>query len=192
MNDNDNNNNNNNDNNNNNSISRRKFLNNLGFGVAGTIAGGVVATSVIGLTTTSENKTTTITMPESGHMSQTLLIMAKDIYPHEIVENKYYQKIVDDLAIQETKLIGEGVAMLDLLSIEKLGKPFIKVGYEPDRIRILRSIEENAFFIKVRTALMYGLYDNKDLYHLFGYQGSSWDKGGYLNRGLNDLDWLDE
>jgi hypothetical protein len=174
--------------NNNGSISRRKFLNSVGCGVAGT----VVATTMIGCTTASENKSNMITMPESGHMSETLLIMAKDIYPHDIVQNKYYQKIVDDLAKQEKKLIGEGVAMLDQLSVEKLGQPFIKVGYEPDRIRILRSIEDNPFFIKVRTSLMFGLYDNKELFHLFGYQGSSWEEGGYKNRGLNELDWLDD
>jgi hypothetical protein len=173
--------------NNNNSISRRKFLNSVGVGVAGT----VVATTLGGLkaTTASENK---ISMPASGHISQTLLIMAKDIYPHEIVENKYYQKIVDDLAKQEKILIGEGVAMLDKLCIDKLGQFFVEVGYEPDRVRILRSIEDNPFFIKVRTALMFGIYDNKDLFHLFGYQGSSWEKGGYINRGLNELDWLND
>lgn len=176
--------------NNNNSISRRKFLNSVGAGVAGT----VVATTLVGCTATAattaaENK---ISMPESSHISQTLLIMAKDIYPHEIVENKYYQKIVDDLAQQEKTLIGEGVAMLDKLSTEKLGQPFMNVGYEPDRIRILRSIEENPFFIKVRTALMFGIYDNKELFHLFGYQGSSWEKGGYINRGLDELDWLND
>lgn len=172
---------------NNNSISRRKFLNSVGAGVAGT----VVATTLVGCTTTvaAENK---ISIPESGHISQTLLIMAKDIYPHEIVETKYYQKIVDDLAKQEKMLIGEGVAMLDKLSTERLGQPFMNVGYEPDRIRVLRSIEDNPFFIKVRTALMFGIYDNEELFHLFGYQGSSWEKGGYINRGLNELDWLDD
>lgn len=170
------------------SISRRKFLGSVGCGVAGT----VVATTMIGCTTASENKASIISMPESGHISQTLLVMAKDIYPHEMIENKYYQKIVDDLAKQEQKLIGEGVAILDQLSVEKLGQPFMKVGYEPDRIRILRSIEDNPFFIKIRGALMFGIYDNKDLFHLFGYQGSSWEKGGYKNRGLNELDWLND
>ena len=173
---------------NNNEISRRKFLNNVGVGVAGT----VVATTIVSCGATAKTKATAIAMPESGHLSATLLRMAKDIYPHDIVDNKYYQKIVDDLAKQEPKLIGEGIVMLDKLSVERLGQPFVKVGYEPDRIRVLRSIEENAFFVKVRTALMFGLYDNDELFHLFGYQGSSWEKGGYVNRGLNELDWLND
>ncbi|AAZ25461.1 MULTISPECIES: transcriptional initiation protein Tat [Colwellia] len=170
------------------SISRRKFLGSVGCGVAGT----VVATTMIGCAKASESEASSISMPDSGHISQTMLKLAKDIYPHEMLENKYYQKIVDDLAKQEKKLIGEGIAMLDQLSIEKLGQPFLNVGYEPDRIRVLRSIEDNPFFIKVRTALMFGIYDNKDLFHLFGYQGSSWEKGGYIDRGLNELDWLND
>ena len=93
----------------NSSISRRKFLGSVGCGVAGT----VVATSMIGCATASAAPASMISMPESSYISQTLLIMAKDIYPHEMIENKYYQKIVDDLAKQEKKRIGEGVAMLD-------------------------------------------------------------------------------
>tara|TARA_R110002050_G_scaffold219867_3_gene355746 strand:- start:96 stop:626 length:531 start_codon:yes stop_codon:yes gene_type:complete len=172
----------------NNFISRRNFLNKIGSGVAGT----VIASTLVSCSTSSDNTVKTITMPESDYVSHTMLVMAKDIYPHDIVENKYYQKIVDDLANQEKTLIGEGIVMLDQLSVEKLGQPFAKVGYEPDRIRILRSIEDSPFFIKVRTALMFGLYDNKELFHLFGYQGSSWEKGGYINRGLNELDWLND
>ena len=37
---------------------------------------------------------------------------------------------------------------------------------------------------------MFGLYDNKTLFPLFGYEGSSWEKGGYVNRGFDDIDWL--
>ena len=27
---------------------------------------------------------------------------------------------------------------------------------------------------------------------VLGYEGASFDKGGYINRGFNDLDWLPE
>ena len=27
---------------------------------------------------------------------------------------------------------------------------------------------------------------------MLGYEGTSFDKGGYVNRGFNDLDWLPE
>jgi hypothetical protein len=34
------------------------------------------------------------------------------------------------------------------------------------------------------------LYNQKDLWTKFGYEGSSADKGGYINRGFNDIDWV--
>ncbi|MFT5235574.1 MAG: hypothetical protein ACI90A_000937 [Shewanella sp.] len=173
--------------NNDHSTSRRKFLKNTGIGVAGTI---VASTFSVAESVAEEAKK--ISLPDSPHVSKTLLKMAKDIYPHDMIHNKYYQKIVDDLAKQQKVLIGEGVAMLDEQSIAKLGSPFLQISYEPDRVRLLRSIEETTFFIKIRTALMFGLYDNPELFPLFGYQGSSVEKGGYLNRGLNELDWLSE
>jgi len=34
------------------------------------------------------------------------------------------------------------------------------------------------------------LYDDREVWNLLGYEGPSYDKGGYLNRGFDDLDWL--
>ena len=37
---------------------------------------------------------------------------------------------------------------------------------------------------------MVALYDDHEVWDLLGYEGSSFDKGGYLHRGFDDLDWL--
>jgi hypothetical protein len=37
-----------------------------------------------------------------------------------------------------------------------------------------------------------GLYSQPDIWPYFGYEGPSNDKGGYVNRGFDDIDWLDE
>jgi hypothetical protein len=34
------------------------------------------------------------------------------------------------------------------------------------------------------------LYDDAEVWDLLGYEGASFDKGGYLHRGFDDLDWL--
>ena len=34
------------------------------------------------------------------------------------------------------------------------------------------------------------LYDDHEVWDLLGYEGSSFEKGGYLHRGFDDLDWL--
>ncbi len=42
----------------------------------------------------------------------------------------------------------------------------------------------------MRANLIVGLYNQKELWPIFGYEGASFDKGGYLERGFDDIDWL--
>ena len=48
------------------------------------------------------------------------------------------------------------------------------------------------FFQKVRGTLVVGIYNNPEVWPLFGYEGESASKGGYINRGFDDIDWLDQ
>jgi len=34
------------------------------------------------------------------------------------------------------------------------------------------------------------LYNDQEVWDTLGYEGPSFDKGGYIGRGFNDLDWL--
>ena len=56
----------------------------------------------------------------------------------------------------------------------------------------LKSIEGSAFFNHVRGTSVVTLYNDKEVWDILGYEGASFDKGGYINRGFNDLDWLPE
>ena len=58
------------------------------------------------------------------------------------------------------------------------------------RVALLKAIETDGFFQKVRGNLVTGLYNNKEVWPLFGYEGASADQGGYIDRGFNDIDWL--
>jgi hypothetical protein len=49
-----------------------------------------------------------------------------------------------------------------------------------------------AFFQGVRAQVITTLYDDREVWKLLGYEGPSFDKGGYIERGFNDLDWLPE
>jgi len=42
----------------------------------------------------------------------------------------------------------------------------------------------------VRGQCITSLYDNDMAYKVFGYPGASFDKGGYITRGFQDLKWL--
>ena len=58
--------------------------------------------------------------------------------------------------------------------------------------KVLKRIEGTDFFGFIRRTTVLNLYDDPAVWEALGYEGSSFDKGGYINRGFNDLDWLPE
>jgi hypothetical protein len=56
--------------------------------------------------------------------------------------------------------------------------------------KLLREIEEAEFFKLVRAVTVVALYDDHEVWELLGYEGASFDRGGYVERGFDDLDWL--
>ena len=54
----------------------------------------------------------------------------------------------------------------------------------------LKSIEGSGFFSLVHGSTVTGLYTDSEVHQILGYEGASFDKGGYINRGFNDLNWL--
>lgn len=55
---------------------------------------------------------------------------------------------------------------------------------------ILRNVGDDAFFVRIRSTAVVALYDDSEVWGLLGYEGSSFEHGGYVNRGFDDLDWL--
>ena len=58
------------------------------------------------------------------------------------------------------------------------------------RVAILRDIETTPFFQAVRGDLVVSLYNQKEIWPIFGYEGESYSKGGYIERGFDDITWL--
>ena len=56
--------------------------------------------------------------------------------------------------------------------------------------KYLESIQSSEFFQHVRGTTVVALYNDHEVWELLGYEGPSFDKGGYINRGFNDLTWL--
>ncbi|MBS9478251.1 twin-arginine translocation signal domain-containing protein [Ancylobacter radicis] len=127
---------------------------------------------------------------------RTLIVMARDVYPHDRIPDRFYAIAMKpyetgaatDAALKT--LVEEGVITLDTLAKAKHGVAYADVGWEDQRVALLRQIEDGAFFQKVRGGLVVGLYNQEDVWPIFGYEGSSADKGGYIDRGFNDLAWL--
>lgn len=126
----------------------------------------------------------------------TLVRMARDIYPHDHLADTYYVTAVsawDGKAggSEDIKaLIENGVAMLDGYATAKFKAGYLETPWEEQRVQVLQAVEESPFFRKIQGDLVVSLYNQHDLWAKFGYEGSSADKGGYINRGFNDADWL--
>jgi hypothetical protein len=86
--------------------------------------------------------------------------------------------------------VEDGIADLDAAAVGRGYKSYLDIGWERDRVDILRTMESSPFFQKIRGGLITGLYNQKDVWALFGYEGESFSKGGYIDRGFNDIKWV--
>jgi len=121
----------------------------------------------------------------------TLIQMARDIYPHDHVSDEYYAAAVKGYDTAENKdTVEAGIAALDAAATGKGHSSYVGAGWERDRVDILRSMEDSPFFQKVRGGLVTGLYNQKAVWPLFGYEGESYSKGGYIDRGFDDINWI--
>lgn len=127
---------------------------------------------------------------------KTMVKIARDIYPHDMLGDVYYitavkpwnDKAGSDPAVKA--MLEEGVRRLDEDAMSRHQTSYSNLGWEDDRVVLLRSIEHTDFFKKFRGDLVVSLYNQHDIWPKFGYEGSSAEFGGYLSRGFNDIDWL--
>jgi hypothetical protein len=121
----------------------------------------------------------------------TLVQMARDIYPHDRVGDEYYVIAVKGYDTAEAaEGIEAGIAALNAAAQGKGNPSYLETEWERDRVDILRGMEDSAFFQQIRGGLVTGLYNQKAVWPIFGYEGSSFEFGGYIDRGFNDINWL--
>lgn len=167
-------------------VSRRRFLG----GSAGAMAIAATAPLV---------PHTAMAMPPKGAAAEafaTLVRMARDLYPHDRLPEGYYETAVQTIAGQlasdpaSKALLTEGARQLDAAALALRGKPYVAIDAESDRVTVLKGIEKTPFFKAMRAGMVTAFYNQESLWPKFGYEGSSAEKGGYLHRGFDDLDWL--
>jgi hypothetical protein len=121
----------------------------------------------------------------------TLMVMARDIYPHDRLGDEHYAVAVKGYdTAEEAEAVEAGIAALDAAAVGAGFASYAAVPWEADRVAILRGMEGSPFFQKVRGGLVTGLYNQKEVWPFFGYEGESYSKGGYIDRGFDDIAWL--
>lgn len=128
--------------------------------------------------------------------ARTLLAMARTLFPHDFLADSFYGKVVTSVdekaaASDDTKTqVTEGAARLDRLARKNFdNRSFVELD-EKARTRILKTIEKSPFFSTMYGETLGGLYGNPDIWKIFGFEGSSVEHGGYLERGFDDISWL--
>jgi hypothetical protein len=127
---------------------------------------------------------------------KTLVKVARDIYPHDFLGDSYYVAAVKPWDAKAAKdpavktMINDGVSGLDQAARDRHKVAYVEVPWEADRVVLLQGIEQTDFFKTVRGDLVVSLYNQKELWPKFGYEGSSAEHGGYIQRGFADIDWL--
>ncbi len=121
----------------------------------------------------------------------TLIQMARDIYPHDRIADEFYAIAVKGYdAADKAEMVETGVAALNAAAIGKGNASYLETAWERDRVDLLRGMEESDFFQTVRGGLVTGLYNQKAVWPLFGYEGESFSHGGYVHRGFDDISWI--
>lgn len=127
---------------------------------------------------------------------KTLVKVARDIYPHDFLGDSYYitaikpwdGKAAKDPAVKA--MLNDGVNRLNQDARDRHKVPYAEVPWEADRVELLQRIEQTDFFKTIRGDLVVSLYNQKEVWPKFGYEGSSAEQGGYIKRGFADIDWL--
>ncbi|MTD15658.1 hypothetical protein GIS00_17125 [Nakamurella sp. YIM 132087] len=115
-----------------------------------------------------------------------LVRLLRVAYPHPTFPDAPYERTAK--AVQDAdaeNLLTAGLADLD----EAAGGDFGALS-DAEATAALERIQDSAFFKLVHSTTVVALYDDHEVWDLLGYEGASYDKGGYLHRGFDDLDWL--
>jgi hypothetical protein len=171
-------------------VGRRLFLR----GAATAVPAAALASAGMGIT--AEAAWAQAAKALQPHTMATLVRMSRDIYPHDHIPDLFYVKAVEPIDAKAggdkgmKEMIEQGVVRLDGDANDRFKRNYLDVPMEYDRLTLLHGIEVTPFFNKMRSDLVVSFYNQRDMWQRFGYEGSSYEYGGYLHRGFDDINWL--
>jgi len=170
--------------------SKRKFIKLSG----GMLTGTLIATSGLFSCMAPTRRWSLPLTSLPDNVAESILMTTRHIFPHAKLEDAVYALVVKDLDNSAAKdpavkkVLIDGVAMLNKKS---KNNNWLLENHQ-DQYTIVLSMVGSDFFEKIRGTSIVSLYNNDMAWAHFGYEGSSFEKGGYINRGFQDLNWLPE
>jgi len=168
-------------------VSRRQFLK-TGSGV---LMGTLAASSGV-LATLAPSRSWALTLTTFNDVEgDKILKVTRGIFPHDTLDDAVYALVVKDLDAAAAKdpavaaLLRDGLEQLD----EMAGGDWAYLDYLA-RENLVIKMAGTDFFEKIRGTSVVSLYNTEMAWAHFGYEGPSYQLGGYFDRGFQDLDWL--
>jgi len=141
-----------------------------------------------------------LTAPRQAHaalksldadQAKTLLSLVRTLFPHDKLGDEYYAAAVNgiDADMAGSADLARGI-QVGLASLDQPGGARFADASPAERASAVRAIQDGPFINDVKSKTVVYFYNNPAVWPKFGYQGSSWEQGGYINRGFGDIDWL--
>ncbi|WP_210251342.1 hypothetical protein [Aureimonas psammosilenae] len=116
--------------------------------------------------------------------------MVRVMYPHKNFGDGLYERSAE--AILKAAGATPALKVAFATALHDLNEARFTELDDANALKHLKTIEATAFFKLARSTAVVTLYDDAEAWDALGYEGESFDKGGYIHRGFNDLDWLPE
>lgn len=117
----------------------------------------------------------------------TLVRLLKMMYPHSQFPEGPYERCAESVRVNvQADLVAE------LARLDELAGGAFRDADDAALRQLVDGLGQDDVVVAVHSAAVNVLYDDHEVWSILGYEGSSFDRGGYLHRGFNDLDWLPE
>jgi hypothetical protein len=130
-------------------------------------------------------------MEFTEHARKVLVRIIKVAFPHETVPDGPYERMADKLIAMADDATWFRIRLLQ--GVETLntsaGGDFTALDDAP-ALAALKQVQHTDFFDYIRRTTVLEMYEDEEVWEALGYEGPSYDKGGYIDRGFDDLDWL--
>lgn len=160
-------------------MDRRRFLNRLVSLITLVTAGSRMSIA---------DEPADIISPE--HLQASISRFAYRLFPHDNLAAAVYEDVAQALILRSSEdsalkeLLTAGVRQLDDDDVAWLERDM------GDQVDAMVRMEGGEFFQVMRRTTIEHIYRDSRVWQRIGYEGSSVEKSGYLERGFDDIDWL--
>ncbi|MEO7351553.1 MAG: hypothetical protein ABIR34_06555 [Marmoricola sp.] len=120
-----------------------------------------------------------------------LVRLLRVAFPHSRFPDGPYERTAAEIIAQLDASLWHRLALTQGLESLDAAAGGDFAGLDDDAaLALLREIGDAEFFAFVRGVAVVSIYNDHETWGLLGYEGSSYEEGGYVDRGFDDLDWL--